>query len=457
METIKTACMVIVLMGIGYGVYTVLNQPEELPPEVAGAADELDLSLPEFPSMGMPSGDSAAGGMPESHGHNHDSSAAAPAFNASSTSSGSSDLPQFDNEPPKPQGYASGRLTAPQLGSSGGDAPSYGTPPTPGTVDRVTDEDDSKYTPQFAGAGDLPPMNNSLPETSSQSVSPAASSFSQSNPAADNPAAESHIPASPDSSHNQLASVYAAGSSFDSPRDGAMNQGAGAPQGNFDTAWDEAEVYLDQKDLVEASRRLTPWRNRPELTPSQKEKLNLLLSQLGGTVVYSTEHTLEEPYTVGSGETIETIAQQFDIPPQLLQGINGITDPNQLTPGQKLKVIQGPFVGKVDLAHNELTLEVDGCYAGRFPITIENGAIIPSGEHEVLRKEANPQFFDAGSQQVVPSGDPANPYGNYAIHLDGGVVLHGSGGPGGSISVSQGDAKYLYEILSIGSTVTVLR
>ncbi|PQO44784.1 hypothetical protein C5Y93_16940 [Blastopirellula marina] len=449
--------MVIVLMGIGYGVYTVLNQPEELPPEVAGAADELDLSMPEFPSMGMPSGNSASGGMPDSHAPQYDASSPPPAFRASSASPDSSDLPQFDNEPPKPQGYASGRLTAPQLGSSGSNAPSSGMPPTPDSLDSTGTDSGNSYSPQFAGAADLPPMNNSLPDNASQTVSSEASSFNPSNPAAGNPAAESHIPAAPDSSHNQLASVYSAGSSFDSPRAGAMNQAAGAPQGSFETAWDEAEVYLEQKDLVEASRRLTPWRNRPDLTPSQKEKLNLLLSQLGGTVVYSTEHTLEEPYTVGSGETIESIAQQFDIPPQLLQGINGISDPNQLTPGQKLKVIQGPFVGKVDLTHNELTLEVDGCYAGRFPITVENGAIIPGGEHEVLRKEANPQFFDAASQQVVPSGDPANPYGNYAIHLDGGVVLHGSGGPGGSISVSQGDAKYLYEILSIGSTVTVLR
>lgn len=238
---------------------------------------------------------------------------------------------------------------------------------------------------------------------------------------------------------------------------GAAQPAGSPPPGDFQTDWDEAEVYLTQRDLVEASRRLTPWRNRPELTPAQKDELNLLLNQLGGTIAYSMEHLLEEPYTVGSGETLESIAQQFDIPPLLLQRINGIGDPNSLTPGQKLKVVQGPFSAKIDMTHNELSLEVDGCYAGRFPITIENGAIIPAGEHEVLRKEANPQFFDQDKQRVLSPGDPTNPYGGHAIHLDGGIVLHGTGGPGGSISVSKADSEYLYEILSVGSKVTVQR
>ncbi|GAA4429672.1 LysM peptidoglycan-binding domain-containing protein [Bremerella cremea] len=421
METIKTACMVIVLMAIGYGVYTVLNKPEEVPPEVADAADNMDLTLPDFSTLPMPTGAPAA---------SPGTSVAMPA-------------PASDDNAP---GFASGRLTAPQLNNTGGGAPSFTPTLSPQRETAQHDDHDhashgsSDAAPKFAGASDFPPMDN-----------PTATK-----PAGTMPTPESHIPATPDASRNQLASVYSHGDM------GAMPSGMGGnpnspPSGQFQADWDEAQLYLTQGDLVEAMRRLTPWRNSLELNPSQKEKLNLLLSQLAGTVVYSTQHTLEEPYTVGSSETLESIAQQFQIPSILLQRINGIDNPNALTPGKKIKVMRGPFAAKVDLTHNELILEVDGCYAGRFPITIENGAIIPAGEHEVLRKETNPQFYDDSTQRILTSDDPENPYGGFAVHLDGGVVLHGSGGAGGSISMSQRDAEDIYGILSVGSKVTVRR
>ncbi len=424
METIKTACMVIVLMAIGYGVYTVLNQPEEVPPEVADASESMDLSLPDFSQMAMP------GGSPST-------SPSTPMGTPSSASA-----PKFDQD----KGFASGRLTAPQLGESGGSAPSF-EPPKSNSHDHDHGDDQhghdhSDDAPKFAGSADLPPMGTSLPQ----------------NPAQEKPSSEAPIPTSPDASRTELASVYSQGNlgGMPSPMGSSGGDSSQSTQ-QFQADWDEAQVYLRQGDLVEATRRLTPWRSRPELNPSQKEKLNLLLSQLAGTVVYSTQHSLEEPYTVGSGETLGSIAQQFQVPAVLLQRINGINDPNSLTPGQKLKVLRGPFHAKVDMTHNELTLEIDGCYAGRFPITVENGAIIPAGDHEVLRKEANPQFYDEASQKILTANDEANPYGGHAVHLDGGIVLHGSGGPGGSISMSARDSEDIYGILSIGSKVTVRR
>ncbi|MEW4565213.1 LysM peptidoglycan-binding domain-containing protein [Bremerella sp. JC770] len=411
METIKTACMVIVLMAIGYGVYTVLNQPEDVPPEVAEAGESMDLTLPDFSQMAMPGG--------------------SPSTSPSTPMGTTSSAPKFEDK-----GFASGRLTAPQLGESGGSAPSF----SPGMP-----QDDAPLansTPQtsLAGAGDLPPLG-----------SPASG-----NPAQEMTSSEAPIPTSPDASHTELASVYSQGNLGGMPSP-MSSGGSSQSTEKFQADWDEAQVYLRQNDLVEATRKLTPWRSRPELNPSQKEKLNLLLSQLAGTVVYSTQHSLEEPYTVGSGETLGSIAQQFQVPQILLQRINGIADPNSLTPGQKLKVLRGPFDANVDMTHNELTLEIDGCYAGRFPITVENGAIIPAGQHEVLRKEANPQFYDEQAQKILTADDPANPYGGHAVHLDGGIVLHGSGGPGGSISLSSRDSEDIYGILSVGSKVTVRR
>ncbi len=442
METIKTACMVIVLMAIGYGVYTVLNQPEEMPPEVAeGVGDTLDLALPDFSQMAMPA---ASDNTPRLE---------------------ASQLPPVSISAP-PTGLATGRLTAPQLDeASGNNAPGY----TASVSDMAPPANPAAQAAasRFAATSpDLPPLASFAPPApggSAEGEDPAPPAVAAATPA------EAPIPTSDDSSQNMLASVYTRAngqdnlaappsareygldSASDSPSDSAP------PSTSFAADWDEAQVYLRQHDLVEAARILTPWRGRPELTPSQKEELALLLSQLAGTVVYSMQHLLEEPYTVGSGETIESIARQFEVPAILLQRINGLDSSGTLNPGQKLKVVRGPFTAAVDLAHHELTLEVDGCYAGRFPITVEDGTAIPPGEHEVLRKEANPQYFDDASNRILAADDPDNPYGGYAVHLDGGIVLHGSGGPGGSISLSPRDAEDVYGILSVGSKVVVRR
>ena len=43
-----------------------------------------------------------------------------------------------------------------------------------------------------------------------------------------------------------------------------------------------------------------------------------LLGQLAGTVIYSTEHQLEPARVVKPGETLETIAKEYNVPWQLL-------------------------------------------------------------------------------------------------------------------------------------------
>ena len=84
-------------------------------------------------------------------------------------------------------------------------------------------------------------------------------------------------------------------------------------------------------------------------SPADTQKVETLLGQLAGTVIYSTEHQLEPARVVKPGETLETIAKEYNVPWQLLAKINGIPAPDQLRPGQELKVVRGPFSAVVDL------------------------------------------------------------------------------------------------------------
>jgi LysM repeat protein len=179
-------------------------------------------------------------------------------------------------------------------------------------------------------------------------------------------------------------------------------------------------------------------------------------------VIYSTEHQLEPARAVKPGETLETIAKEYNVPWQLLAKINGIASPEQVRPGQELKVVRGPFSAVVDLHRSELTLEVDGRYAGTFPVTVPAG--VTEGQWLV-------------EQKLVGSASPVTPAAYAApVAADRTIVLRNAaslgapqGGPALTIAsnpaaaapgtaafrVAPQDAEDLSDILSIGSRVTV--
>src|SRR4029078_1834893 len=112
------------------------------------------------------------------------------------------------------------------------------------------------------------------------------------------------------------------------------------------------------------------WHGDESLSPTDTQKVETLLSQLAGTVIYSTEHQLEPARVVKPGETLDTISKEYNVPSQLLAKINGIQPTGPLQPGQQLKVVRGPFAAVVDLSRNELTLTIDERYAGKFHVMI---------------------------------------------------------------------------------------
>ncbi|HKD37997.1 MAG TPA: LysM peptidoglycan-binding domain-containing protein, partial [Pirellulales bacterium] len=167
---------------------------------------------------------------------------------------------------------------------------------------------------------------------------------------------------------------------FSPSHDGSGSQGlqndvagksATWPSGSSETfaaAMDATKALLAEGKLVEALRKLTKWHGNPQLTSEETAKLGELLSQLAGTVVYSRQHLLQPAYKVNSGDRLETIAAKYNVPRQLLAKINGIDDPNHINPGDELKVVRGPFTAQVDLDKRQLTLIVEDCYAGQFNI-----------------------------------------------------------------------------------------
>jgi LysM repeat protein len=223
----------------------------------------------------------------------------------------------------------------------------------------------------------------------------------------------------------------------------------GAP--GFAAAWQAVEMALERDELTRAHRMLSQWRAEPNLSSDERAKVEGLLSQLAGSVVYSAEHRLEPAYVVQPGDTLATIAEEYEVPWQLLAKINGVPAVDGVQPGQQLKVIRGPFDAEVDLARGELVLLLDERYAGRFPVAVE-GQAPAVGEWRVGQKR-----LDAPNQPVIGEGQKVvieNPTGEQ-VELSAGPTP--PLGASGRLTIASRDMADVYDILSVGSSVTVRR
>ncbi len=224
------------------------------------------------------------------------------------------------------------------------------------------------------------------------------------------------------------------------------------PTEAFAPALAAAKAKCNEGRLVEALRMLTKWCDAPQLTSDESRQLNELLSQLAGTVVYSRQHLLQPAYKILPGDNLDSIAKQYNVPAQLLAKINGIEDPNRLTPGDELKVMRGPFNAKVDIERRQLTLTVEGCYAGRF-------ALVGIGD----RARGLEGQFEVGEKQLDLTGGP--PAASTPIHhwvgIGNNLGIVGTADPASihpsGVNLSARDAEDVYDILSMGSRVVVRR
>lgn len=289
--------------------------------------------------------------------------------------------------------------------------------------------------------------------------------------------AEAALPVAPPSSPPSVASDDRYGAIAAAPAVAMPEPVAAAPATpvadpttpTFASEWPQIQAALQRQELVAAHGALSRWYGNPSLTPAEAQQVEMLLSQLAGTVVYSNEHRLEPPYTVHAGDTLQSIAQRYDVPWQLLAKINGVAASNLVQPGQQLKVVHGPFAAVVELDKSQLTLTLDGRYAGRFPISVEQGAALDEGQWVLEQKLVQPTTQTStvvGASYTPAAVDHVLVLRNGAPTANGATISITSGkraptGPTAvapaAIRLSPRDVEEVADILSVGSPVTIRR
>jgi hypothetical protein len=233
----------------------------------------------------------------------------------------------------------------------------------------------------------------------------------------------------------------------------------------FSAARLAVQSALDRGELSQALLLLSDWYGDPSLSASEAGEVQELLSQLAGSVIYSQEHRLEPPYMVQAGEKLEDIAQKYSVPWQLLAKINGIASPDQLQPGQQLKVLRGPFSARIDLSDRKMILMLNRRYAGQFSINIEPTNTVEEGSWSVSQKLLTPgNVGTLGSAQVGSREERSILLTNTGGVTNQVTVLRGvgSGAPdtepaGRVIHLQLADVQDMFDILSVGSQVTIRR
>jgi hypothetical protein len=232
---------------------------------------------------------------------------------------------------------------------------------------------------------------------------------------------------------------------------------------SYSDAKEKALAKARDGKLKEALVQMTAWYGRAELTYDEKSDLIDLLNALAAEVIYSRRHFLETSYKAGPRESLEDIAKLHGISTELLASINQIPAPYVLLPNAELKVLRGPFRAEINLTTKEFTLYLDNMFAGQFPVSIGSDIKEIDGGFNIMSKQTNRNYY-AANGGTVSHTDPNNPYGKHWLDLGQDLCIHGSPAAensplsnAGCISLSPRDAEDVYNILTVGSKVTIKR
>lgn len=229
---------------------------------------------------------------------------------------------------------------------------------------------------------------------------------------------------------------------------------------NIETTEDLRRIFLTLNQL---RRQYASTMSAEELT-----RLDAALDNLAYEVLYNPRRAVFEPLrrTV-SGETLASIASEYDVTPETLAIVNGLrADPDDLLPpGTTLKVMRGPVTAELSESRHELLVNFNNLYGGRFKYGIPQQGQNLRGQFTVECKMKDPMcdaVDTAGQKVTIPGGSPENPLGSYWIGLSGGYGLQGTnreelvGGQApecGGFIFTNTEISQLNILLPIGATV----
>lgn len=217
------------------------------------------------------------------------------------------------------------------------------------------------------------------------------------------------------------------------------------------------KLLLDAGDDVEAHRIMSEWYWKE---PKSRAAFQPQLEQLARKIYLQPQPHYMDPHVVQPAQMLSAVAKEYSVPWQYLAKLNR-TDAKRIKPGQKLKVIKGPFSAVVDLSDFELTIHAHGYFVKRYDVGVGRDNSSPYGQFKVQDKLTDPTYY--GPTAVIEHDDPENPLGEYWISIGDSFGIHGTIDPDsigkaeseGCIRLRNDDVAEVYDFLSVGSEVVI--
>lgn len=241
----------------------------------------------------------------------------------------------------------------------------------------------------------------------------------------------------------------------------------------------EARQLLSQDRPVEARSMLSGAIASGTLAPAENDEARYMLASINDRLVFSKEIVAGDPYTISytvqSGDSLAKIVKSLGVQVdwRFIQRINGLARPDQIRPGQVLKIVTGPFHGAIERRDHRLDLYLgegpNQVFVRDYLVGLGEHNCTPSGLFRVRQhsKLINPPWTNPRSREHFTANDPNNPIGEYWVGLEGmeghnqqeaGFGLHGTIEPQsigrnesmGCVRMRDGEIDVLYEVMTEG-------
>lgn len=257
-----------------------------------------------------------------------------------------------------------------------------------------------------------------------------------------------------------------------------------APANPAPTSLADAKAKMDAGQIFQARQAYNALVVSGTLSPADLKAAKQQLNGLNATVIFSSKRFPEDPFMqtvkVPLGGALAKIAAANEVPPEVLQKINGISDPRKLRADQYLKVPKGPFNAVV--YKKDFTLELwlgdpdakGSLYVTSFPVGLGKDDSTPPGTWAIINRLKNPAYFSPRGEGVVAADDPKNPLGEYWLGLEGtngqavgktSYGIHGTIDPDsigkqssmGCIRLKNEDVAQVYASLLDGKSIVIVK
>jgi hypothetical protein len=165
--------------------------------------------------------------------------------------------------------------------------------------------------------------------------------------------------------------------------------------------------------------------------PGDAEAAKSLIREINQVLVFSPQRIAGDPWVdevvIRPGDRLTQVANDIDVPYEMILKINGIADARRVRAGQRLKVIKGPIHAVVSKSRYTIDLYFgspggpDAVYLTSFRVGLGTDDSTPTGLWQVAKenKLKNPTYFSPRGEGVIHADDPQNPLGEFWIGLTG--------------------------------------